>query len=545
MVGIARRRGCATCRKRKILCGQERPTCAQCIKSKRECTGYRDYPVFVTYEKPTPKPVSGQVLKSEPPQDSQSKHVARQRHIGLSKTNSNFPNLTPCKVLTSEIATRPFSKQISYKPAYRQQILCIYMDQIVPKVDLGLLKDRMWIESVPCLPYLTSALESSIMAMCFAKIGDFNGDERFKLEGLQLYHRALRELRMALLHPQLLYDDQTLGACVALTHYEMTECPSDSMQPYLSHVTGCEKLICLRGPEKHRDGMAHKIFAHFRVQGILYNLGIHKPTFLADPDWQRIPWQNTSKSAYDKIWDLLSFAPELVAKGDMIAKMEPELQANVATDLLSKCWELDHELMLVYDRVMSSGEQPTYWTQLASNVTATEEEIMFPLALNFRDLNIANTLLMMWSTQTILWHGMMRLTELLHYLQCTLPDGNKVQTLVLHELGQQRDYMIPARNILRSVEYCSREEFLDLGPKSIAAPLRIAIDILKLYPSHEQEELWGRLMLQKVYTRSLRLLSFYDESGIDPSAAGRHFYDASRYDRSKMRRRTVKIDSAL
>ncbi|KAF8242977.1 hypothetical protein K440DRAFT_590254, partial [Wilcoxina mikolae CBS 423.85] len=32
--------GCLTCRKRRIKCGEERPTCNNCIKSKRVCEGY-------------------------------------------------------------------------------------------------------------------------------------------------------------------------------------------------------------------------------------------------------------------------------------------------------------------------------------------------------------------------------------------------------------------------------------------------------------------------------------------------------------------------
>jgi ankyrin repeat protein len=32
--------GCLTCRRRRIMCGQERPTCGNCIKSKRQCEGY-------------------------------------------------------------------------------------------------------------------------------------------------------------------------------------------------------------------------------------------------------------------------------------------------------------------------------------------------------------------------------------------------------------------------------------------------------------------------------------------------------------------------
>src|SRR3954464_8691499 len=38
--------GCLTGRKRRIKCRAERPTCANCIKSKRQCEGYNQRVVF-------------------------------------------------------------------------------------------------------------------------------------------------------------------------------------------------------------------------------------------------------------------------------------------------------------------------------------------------------------------------------------------------------------------------------------------------------------------------------------------------------------------
>lgn len=35
-------KGCGHCRSRKIRCDQERPACSQCVKTNRECPGYRD-----------------------------------------------------------------------------------------------------------------------------------------------------------------------------------------------------------------------------------------------------------------------------------------------------------------------------------------------------------------------------------------------------------------------------------------------------------------------------------------------------------------------
>lgn len=38
--------GCLTCRKRRIKCGEERPICKNCIKSKRHCEGYNQRVIF-------------------------------------------------------------------------------------------------------------------------------------------------------------------------------------------------------------------------------------------------------------------------------------------------------------------------------------------------------------------------------------------------------------------------------------------------------------------------------------------------------------------
>jgi Fungal Zn(2)-Cys(6) binuclear cluster domain len=38
--------GCLTCRKRRIKCGEERPICNNCVKSKRHCEGYNQRIVF-------------------------------------------------------------------------------------------------------------------------------------------------------------------------------------------------------------------------------------------------------------------------------------------------------------------------------------------------------------------------------------------------------------------------------------------------------------------------------------------------------------------
>jgi hypothetical protein len=46
--------GCLTCRKRRIKCGEERPICGNCVKSKRHCEGYFQRIVFKPSGEPWP-----------------------------------------------------------------------------------------------------------------------------------------------------------------------------------------------------------------------------------------------------------------------------------------------------------------------------------------------------------------------------------------------------------------------------------------------------------------------------------------------------------
>ncbi|KIW91898.1 uncharacterized protein Z519_07868 [Cladophialophora bantiana CBS 173.52] len=54
--------GCLTCRKRRIKCGEEKPVCKNCIKSKRECAGYSQPVVYKEHNQ-------GQTVAAHEPRD--------------------------------------------------------------------------------------------------------------------------------------------------------------------------------------------------------------------------------------------------------------------------------------------------------------------------------------------------------------------------------------------------------------------------------------------------------------------------------------------
>jgi hypothetical protein len=175
---------------------------------------------------------------------------------------SNGSHLGPKKSLV------PIGKQVDANPVLRQRLLEVYLDSHLSKNTVGPMQQRIWLIQIPGLLHTTPALEVSMMALCLAKLGDLHHDEGLTYESLKLYRRALHELQLALWDPALMLDDQTLTACVALGMYEMSQCPNRSKNGYVSHTLGCRRLVQIRGPEAHMDGLGHAVFIHFRIQEV-------------------------------------------------------------------------------------------------------------------------------------------------------------------------------------------------------------------------------------------------------------------------------------
>jgi hypothetical protein len=188
---------------------------------------------------------------------------------------------------------------------------------------------------------------------------------------------------------------------------------------------------------------------------------------------------------------------------------------------------MESELQSVYDSVEMSHKGPVFWPELARNKGLhgdAEDGMLFPVAFHFPNLSIANTVLIYWAVQVILWHGMWQLYGLITELQlyftaaAKVEDGdgsaesvhNAVSTLFkFPPLEHRADFAGPCRSIFQSVEYGLQENMLDQGPKSVAGPLRIAYETLRLYPQFQQEVAWAERAQGMVEERSLRLLTYY------------------------------------
>ncbi|OQV07409.1 Fungal Zn2-Cys6 binuclear cluster domain-containing protein [Cladophialophora immunda] len=496
MVGIARARGCGTCRKRKIACGLERPSCAQCIKSNRTCTGYRKYPIFIAHQPPkgedSTRPGHGESTLDSTIHTHDSQRTPVDFNGLTSSSSSNGNHLDPVQSIIR------LGAQVNANPALRQRLLGQYLDNHLSKNRLGPMQQRVWLIQIPKLPDLTPALEVSMMALAVAKLGEVYSDEGLIHESLKLYREALHEVQLALWDRDLMLHDQTLTACVALgigTHGWI----------------GTFSLCTFQDP-------GHSLFS-----------GPRRASFLGEPLWQEVPWRVRPKTPYDRIYDFLTCAPDLRRQGEMLEHMDPLGKLQLATEMIRKCWKLDAELQSVYDCLEKSHDGPLYWPELARDKSldlCSNDGMLFPVAFHFPDLSIANTIIIYWGVQAMLWQGLWLLYGVMTELQMNFAEagafaqgdadsGSRSLTNTVDNifhfppLEHRADFAAPCRNILQSVEYSLQGDMLDQGPKCVAAPLRMAIETMVPFPQYRREVAWGERAVKKVQERSLRLLIYY------------------------------------
>jgi hypothetical protein len=236
------------------------------------CSGYQRERIFITKQSRSEETLlytsSQKPLRSA---DARPSFASREKN-------------DPCPLTHNEQVTRaslarhtelPLSpaQDVSGRHAFRQQLLSEFIYSYMPDSTIVPLrptrKDKgSWLVLVAELPELTTALETSVLAMSTAKLGRMNNDPGLVKASLKSYVQGLWELQKALWDPSLMYRDETLAACMALWMYEVMECPAGSVSGWISHFDGCQRLVQLRGAKAHSSVLGHQVFLAFRTTAV-------------------------------------------------------------------------------------------------------------------------------------------------------------------------------------------------------------------------------------------------------------------------------------
>ncbi|KAL2061561.1 hypothetical protein VTL71DRAFT_6938 [Oculimacula yallundae] len=509
MVGVTgRSKTCKTCKRRRIACSLERPSCNTCTRASRVCEGYQDAPIFILDKRSKPpSPKSGQLVRV-----SKSNFVSDIVHA----TNTDKGK----KRLEATICTKEAYKSLwqlsspHTRAAYRDQILSEFLvnyPQTPTEPRAG-----SWLALLPNHPTYTTALEASILAICTAKLGRTHRDNNLVKESLRFYIQGLWELQKALWDDKLMYRDETLAACMCLIIYEVAECPDQSVKGWTRHLKGCAKLFQLRGPKSYQSEMAHCLFLTFRQIEIQQAIAEHRSTFLSQSEWLSHPWKGRQKHISQQLLDLMAEVAGLIEGsyqtiGNLELQARPDLLLLAIMSIVDQSWKLDVKLRAFYRRLEKSTAGPIFWSTLYTGPLKIEESTrdfkVFPVAYVFPSMATAHACMVFWATTSILWSGQKALYSLLAaykaQLDGFLSHGHEVPNIGfslndLPTLENREDVSVLAKNICQSVDFCK-----NAGPMTAVSavfPLKVAIEILGADSSLEKELAWAEDAMEKIRT---------------------------------------------
>ncbi|KAK5175406.1 uncharacterized protein LTR77_000545 [Saxophila tyrrhenica] len=500
MVGVpGRSRGCSTCKQRRVKCDQEKP-CGQCTKAKRECL-YPQNHIFVHHEG-NHKTVY---------RKSDKDRTVKKSGLPAPTPTSDTPCLPP-KSFTSLAILQP----IGTLSVLKQQFLSeACSKELLQSRELN--APKPWTYSLSTFAGSVYALNSAPLSCYTAWIGRRNREPWLVEASRRLYIQGLKEVQAAINDPTTALRDETLAACLTLIIYEALECPDRSRSGYAAHVAGCARIVKMRGPSMHQHGAAHQLFGAFRYIALFHDVELHKPSFLSSPAWTTLPWQDRDKTMNDRLFDLLSLAPEVLQKSDRLPSIAPGAFMPALLDLAHDVAMTDSKLQAFYAELVESSPDPLYWEEPSRGVTLEGNLQSNPLqvdcettAFRFRDYDTATTLCTYWALLAMSWSGM---TD----IQNTLLDMTRNNLIcaqlvpaVKHLTLEARDWLDPVRKVLKGVRFCSTEGTGEVGPTKLAIPLDIVTDVMKGRSGCAKERAEAVRIGEEISSRFLRIMQFKD-----------------------------------
>ncbi|KAF2677626.1 hypothetical protein K458DRAFT_491691 [Lentithecium fluviatile CBS 122367] len=251
---------CALCRSRRIKCDLSRPSCGQCERVSRVCSGYRSRTDLV-FRDQTNDVVSKAQRANRPSRQVAagiiSKRSPAQVHYEHEKTQSDISK--------SFDAADPVS--MSLPLSLEHQAFCFFYSNYISRPSK---KAVTVYESVPAL-YLASPNDSALLYVITA-LGLAGLSHHTETYGMETaaevwYNKALHEVHRNLRDLALAKEDLTLLVVLLLGLYETNTCRTPrSMKSWLRHTRGATVLLELRGETQLDTEFGRTLFAHSRAQ---------------------------------------------------------------------------------------------------------------------------------------------------------------------------------------------------------------------------------------------------------------------------------------
>jgi hypothetical protein len=281
---------------------------------------------------------------------------------------------------------------------------------------------------------------------------------------------------------------------MALSLYELHECPPGMQNEYMTHQRGALMLRQLRGPEACTLPLGHSLFLALRTQAVslspscltfgiclatvkmllLGTSAFNRDTFLTRPEWIERPWKLFPKTPTDELFDLLFEYQAILQQSNEVSreKNQTVLQEGFR-DVLAKSLKVETAMRGVYEKFENSVSGLLYWPELStlqSQHDNTKLGKVFPISFYFPVFFVAQVV-------TTCWTSMMAVHFLLMYaynkfasldpstaLSSTTDNQASTRSGFLSRSREHRQkWETMAKNVCQSVEYFLQDKMGLLG----------------------------------------------------------------------------------
>ena len=277
--------------------------------------------------------------------------------------------------------------------------LGIFYETHVPPNSIVRRESNNWLRAIISVQDYNSdlAVKLSLRALAITRVARLHNDKRLVTQGQLTYGHALRVLQQSLWDPTTMYNKSNLAAARTLLTYELFESDSDSLNGWLSHVSGISRLVYLRRPERFES---HGLLEDFRFTEMIHSIMRRRKSYLTSPEWLTMPWKDKEKAAEERVWDHgLLFAAEL----ELFEAATASKDALKLAECLDNCLSLRQGLASC-EKCLSNEFPGPFYAQKEEMIQLTacadaEEEPHLRTVYHYSSLRLARALMMTWALQ--------------------------------------------------------------------------------------------------------------------------------------------------
>ncbi|KAF1987553.1 hypothetical protein K402DRAFT_420352 [Aulographum hederae CBS 113979] len=338
-------KGCAECRSRKTKCDQTQPSCGQCRRSSRVCSGYRDFGTLLfrdqTEEVARKIKQKGFREENRPPslkltkRDSSSISPSTRPSAPEDYTLNNLSRLRLVTPVREQAINYFFRNYVASDDKFQTG----YLDRI-----LGTFRDDDRANSI-----LYEVSECIGMAALSSRYSD----TALMTMATTKHGAVLRRTALLLQNTDKATLDQTVVTVILLALYETVSCDRpQSMRAWVKHIEGATALVVARGKQQLQSELGRWIVSYVTLQAIIDSLQRRKlvpPCLLELGD---IPDRTSIQEAQGRLFAILvklAALRELEDQSDNICAIFLQAQA-IEAELVQ--WPTNLPAEYLYTAVM-------------------------------------------------------------------------------------------------------------------------------------------------------------------------------------------------